>query len=217
MTGNTYIDHLILGFWVSYLFSLPPGMISLNVLQDTIRKGLKHAALLALAAVLVESVQAFVGVKFAEWINSHPGLKLGIEIFIIPVFLIMGAINLYRGIKELRSPVDPTEAKPKRTIGSFGKGLIVSALNPVAIPFWVFYSAFFQEKGWLDVSKNSYILLFTAGTTLGTYACLMTYGILSSFIAKKIHAIKVWINIIIGVLFIGMGIYQLINVLMHHH
>jgi threonine/homoserine/homoserine lactone efflux protein len=210
MTGNVIIDHLILGFWVSFLFSLPPGMISLNVLQATIYRGLKSAAYLALAAVLVESVQAFIGVKFAELINSSPGLKLGIEIFVIPVFFVMGAINIYHGVKDLKKKGGPEETKPKRTISSFGKGLLVSALNPVAIPFWVFYSAFLQKKGWLDVSKTAYIVVFTIGTTLGTYACLLMYGVLSSFIARKIHSIKVWISFVIGALFVGLGIYQII-------
>jgi len=210
MTGNIIIDHFILGFWVSFVFSLPPGMISLNVLQTTIYKGLRSAMYLSLAAVLVEGVQAFTGIKFAELINSSPGLKLGIEIFVIPVFLIMAAINFYNGFKELKRKGSSAETKPKRTISSFGKGLIVSALNPVAIPFWVIQSVFFQNKGWLDVSKNSYILVFTIGTTMGTFACLMMYGVLSLFIAKKIHAIKVWINMVIGVLFFGLGVYQIV-------
>lgn len=212
MTGNIYIDHLIFGFWISYVFSLPPGMISLNVLQTTIHRGLKQAALLALAAVLVEAVQSFTGVKFAEWINAHENLKLGIELFVIPVFFTMGVVNLYNGIKELRSKGAKGEDKPKKVIGSFGRGLIVSALNPIAIPFWVGLSAVFQQEGWLDVSKNSYIIVFAVGTTLGTYACLMTYAVLSAFIAKKIHAIKTWINIIIGALFLGLAIFQIYKV-----
>lgn len=208
MTGNIYIDHFIFGFWVSYLFSLPPGMISLNVLQTTINKGLKQAALLAFAAVLVEAVQAFTGVKFAEWINARESLKMGIEIFVIPVFLTMGIFNVYTGFRDMRKKDSEQNTVPKKVIGSFGKGLIVSALNPIAIPFWVGLSAVFQQRGWLDVSRNSNILVFAAGTTIGTYACLMTYAVLSAFIARKIHAIKTWINVVIGLLFLGLAIYQ---------
>lgn len=211
---NQYISEFLIGFGVSYLFSLPPGMISLNVLQTTIQKGLLSAFWLALAAVLIESVQAFVGVKFSEWINQHENLKLGLEMFVIPVFLALGIGNVVIGVKTIRNK-DKASLQPKKTIGSFWKGLIVSALNPVAIPFWVVWATGISEKNLL-VMETSHILVFVFGTTLGTLACLMTYAVLSAVIAKRIHAVKIWMNIIIGVLFIGLAIAQTVSVLMKH-
>ncbi|MCX7744467.1 MAG: LysE family translocator [Flavobacteriales bacterium] len=211
---NQYISEFLIGFGVSYLFSLPPGMISLNVLQTTIQKGLLSAFWLALAAVLIESVQAFVGVKFSEWINQHENLKLGLEMFVIPVFLALGIGNIVIGIKTIRNK-EKASLQPKKTIGSFWKGLIVSALNPVAIPFWVVWSTGISEKNLL-VMETSHILVFVFGTTLGTLACLMTYAILSAVIAKRIHAVKVWMNIIVGSLFIGLAIVQTVSVLIKH-
>lgn len=209
---NQYISEFLIGFGVSYLFSLPPGMISLNVLQTTIQKGLLSAFWLALAAVLIESVQAFVGVKFSEWINQHKNLKLGLEMFVIPVFLALGIGNLVIGVKTIRNK-DKVYLHPKKTIGSFWKGLIVSALNPVAIPFWVVWATGISQKNLL-VMETPHILVFVFGTTLGTLACLMTYAVLSAVIAKRIHAVKIWMNIIIGVLFIGLAIAQTVSVLM---
>lgn len=211
---NQYISEFLIGFGVSYLFSLPPGMISLNVLQTTIQKGLLSAFWLALAAVLIESVQAFVGVKFSEWINRHENLKLGLEMFVIPVFLALGIGNVVIGVKTIRNK-NKASLQPKKTIGSFWKGLIVSALNPVAIPFWVVWATGISQKNLL-VMETSHILVFVFGTTLGTLACLMTYAVLSAVIAKRIHAVKIWMNIIIGVLFIGLAIAQTVSVLMKH-
>jgi len=211
---NQYISEFLIGFGVSYLFSLPPGMISLNVLQTTIQKGLLSAFWLALAAVIIESVQAFVGVKFSEWINQHENLKLGLEVFVIPVFLALGIGNVVIGIKTIKNK-DKASLQPKKTIGSFCKGLIVSALNPVAIPFWVVWASGISEKNLL-VMKTSHILVFVFGTTLGTLGCLMTYAVLSAVIAKRIHAVKVWMNIIIGILFIGLAIAQTVSVLIKH-
>lgn len=211
---NQYISEFLIGFGVSYLFSLPPGMISLNVLQTTIQKGLLSAFWLALAAVMVESLQAFVGVKFSEWINQHENLKLGLEVFVIPVFLALGIGNVVIGIKTIRNK-DKASFQPKKTIGSFWKGLIVSALNPVAIPFWVVWAMGISEKNLL-VMETSHILVFVFGTTLGTLACLMTYAVLSAVIVKRIHAVKVWMNIIIGALFIGLAIAQTVSVLIKH-
>jgi threonine/homoserine/homoserine lactone efflux protein len=211
---NQYISEFLIGFGVSYLFSLPPGMISLNVLQTTIQKGLLSAFWLAVAAVIVESVQAFVGVKFSEWINQYENLKLGLEVFVIPVFLALGIGNVVIGIKTIRNK-DKVSLQPQKTIGSFWKGLIVSALNPVAIPFWVVWATGISEKNLL-IMETSHILVFVFGTTLGTLGCLMTYAVLSAVIAKRIHAVKVWMNIIIGILFIGLAIAQTVSVLIKH-
>lgn len=211
---NQYVSEFLIGFGVSYLFSLPPGMISLNVLQTTIQKGLLSAFWLALAAVIVESLQAFVGVKFSAWINQHENLKLGLEVFVIPVFLALGIGNVVLGIKTIRNK-DKASLQPKKTIGSFWKGLIVSALNPIAIPFWVVWAAGISEKNLL-VMETSHILVFVFGTTLGTLACLMTYAVLSAVILKRIHTVKIWMNIIIGILFIGLALAQMVSVLLKH-
>jgi len=208
---SAYISEFLIGFGVSYLFSLPPGMISLNVLQTTIQKGLLSAFWLAFAAVLVESVQAFVGVKFSAWINANESLKLGLEAFVIPVFLAFGIGNLAIGIRTLRKK-NKEEIKPSKTIGSFWKGLIVSALNPVAIPFWVVWATGISQKNLLNL-ELSHILVFVFGTTIGTLACLMTYAVLSAFIARRIHAVKVWMNIIVGILFLGLAIIQLVSII----
>lgn len=211
---NQYISEFLIGFGISYLFSLPPGMISLNVLQTTVHKGLLSAFWLAFAAVIVESIQAFVGVKFSAWINQHENLKLGLEVFVIPVFLVFGIGNMVIGFKTIRNKKNAS-LQPKKTIGSFWKGLIVSALNPVAIPFWVVWATGISNKKLL-IMETSHILIFVLGTTLGTLACLMTYAVLSAVIAKRIHAIKIWMNIIIGALFIALAIVQTVDVFSKH-
>ncbi|MCZ2444468.1 MAG: LysE family translocator [Flavobacteriales bacterium] len=208
---TVYLYEFLIGFGVSYLFSLPPGMISLNVLQTTMQKGILNAFWLSLAAVIVEAIQAFIGVKFSAWINENESIKLFLQAFVIPVFLGFSIINLVTGIRTMRKKKQD-EIKPSKTIGSFWKGLIVSALNPVAIPFWVVWATGISQKNLLILDLD-HILIFVLGTTLGTLACLMTYAVLSAFIAKRIHAVKVWMNIIIGVLFLILAIIQTISIL----
>jgi threonine/homoserine/homoserine lactone efflux protein len=209
---NDYIREFLIGFGISFIFSLPPGMISLNVMQTTMQQGIKSAFWLALAAVLVEAAQAFIGVQFSEWINTRPSIQTGLELFVIPVFIVMGIMNIVAGLKS-RKHNQKDDHQPRKTIGSFWKGLLVSALNPVAIPFWVVWASGMSSKNLL-IFETSHILVFVLATTLGTLACLMLYALFSAFVVRKFKAIKQWMNLLIGTLFIGLALFQLINIMM---
>lgn len=209
---NDYIREFLIGFGISFIFSLPPGMISLNVMQTTTQQGIKGAFWLALAAVLVEAVQAFIGVQFSGWINTRPSIQTGLELFVIPVFIVMGIMNILAGLKS-RKHNQKDDHQPRKTIGSFWKGLLVSALNPVAIPFWVVWASGMSSKNLL-IFETSHILVFVLATTLGTFACLMLYALFSAFVVRKFKAIKQWMNLLIGILFIGLALFQLINIMM---
>ncbi len=209
---NDYIREFLIGFGISFIFSLPPGMISLNVMQTTTQQGIKGAFWLALAAVLVEAVQAFIGVQFSGWINTRPSIQTGLELFVIPVFIVMGIMNIVAGLKS-RKHNQKDDHQPRKTIGSFWKGLLVSALNPVAIPFWVVWASGMSSKNLL-IFETSHILVFVLATTLGTFACLMLYALFSAFVVRKFKAIKQWMNLLIGILFIGLALFQLINIMM---
>jgi threonine/homoserine/homoserine lactone efflux protein len=209
---NDYIREFLIGFGISFIFSLPPGMISLNVMQTTTQQGIKGAFWLALAAVLVEAVQAFIGVQFSGWINTRPSIQNGLELFVIPVFIVMGIMNIVAGLKS-RKHNQKDDHQPRKTIGSFWKGLLVSALNPVAIPFWVVWASGMSSKNLL-IFETSHILVFVLATTLGTFACLMLYALFSAFVVRKFKAIKQWMNLLIGILFIGLALFQLINIMM---
>ena len=209
---NDYIREFLIGFGISFIFSLPPGMISLNVMQTTTQQGIKSAFWLALAAVLVEAAQAFIGVQFSGWINTRPSIQTGLELFVIPVFIVMGIMNIVAGLKS-RKHNQKDDHQPRKTIGSFWKGLLVSALNPVAIPFWVVWASGMSSKNLL-IFETSHILVFVLATTLGTFACLMLYALFSAFVVRKFKAIKQWMNLLIGILFIGLALFQLINIMM---
>src|SRR5688572_24561609 len=150
MIENFYVLSFLWGLWWSYVFSLPPGIINLSVLDTTAHKGLKYGIILALAACIVEFVQSFVGTKFSNWFYTNEYISIIIKISIIPIFILL-SINYYRKAyktyKNQKLGVD-VDAKGRR-IGSFGKGLLVGVLNPIAIPFFILLAAKTREEGLL--------------------------------------------------------------------
>jgi threonine/homoserine/homoserine lactone efflux protein len=216
MTGNFYLLSFLWGLWWSFVFSLPPGIINLSVLDATVRKHLKSGIILASAACIIEFVQSFIGAKFSAWFAENEIISLVIKIAIIPVFLGLAIKYLAKSYHAFqRQKAGVKEQDVKRRIGSFGKGLLVGLLNPIAIPFFLVLAAKSAEEGLLRNTWTS-IFIYVIGTTIGTFLAFLAYGILSRFIAKKLQAITLWLDLVIGIIFGILSIEQSVVLLIKY-
>lgn len=216
MISNFYVLSFFWGLWWSFVFSLPPGIINLSVLDATVRKSLKSGVILAAAACIIEFVQSFIGAKFSSWFFENPTISLIIKIAIIPIFAVLSIrylIKSYQAFKRKKAGIE--EQLPKRRIGSFGKGLMVGILNPIAIPFFLVLAAKSAEEGLLRNTWPS-IFIYVAGTTIGTFLAFLAYGILSRFIAKKLSTITLWLDLFIGIIFAILSVQQLVVFVLDH-
>jgi threonine/homoserine/homoserine lactone efflux protein len=215
MTFDFYLMSFFWGVWWSFVFSLPPGIINLSVLDATVHKHLKSGIVLAAAACIVEFAQSFIGAKFSAWFAENEMVSLVIKIAIIPVFAILSVkhlIKFYTAFKNQKAGLPPVT---KKRAGSFGKGLLVGILNPIAIPFFLVLAAKTAEEGLLKNSWSS-ILVYVCGTTLGTFIAFLVYAILSRFIAKKLQMIKLWLDLVIGVIFVVLSVQQSIMLILKY-
>lgn len=210
MIENFYLLSFLWGLWWSYVFSLPPGIINLSVLDTTAHKGLKYGVILALAACIVEFVQSFIGTKFSAWFLANENIKVYIKIAIIPIFIIMSISYYRKAYKVYRDKkLNIDRDNNGKRIGSFGKGLLVGVLNPIAIPFFIFLAAKTESEGLLKDTWPS-IFIYVSGTTIGTFLAFFTYGVLSKVIASKLRQFRFWTDIIIASIFVVLSLQQLI-------
>lgn len=216
MTANFYILSFFWGLWWSFVFSLPPGIINLSVLDATVHKHLKSGLILAAAACIIELTQSFIGAKFSAWFIENEIVSLIIKIAIIPVFLILSIKYLIKSYKAFKQKkLGLKDEVTKKRAGSFGKGLLVGLLNPIAIPFFLVLAAKSAEEGLLLNSWPS-IIVYVAGTTVGTFLAFLVYGVLSRFIARKLQTIKLWLDLVIGGIFALLSIEQLIMLIIKY-
>jgi len=202
-------EGIILGFTVSISFG--PALVAL--LQTSIKHGIKTGIVLALgifSSDLIVVVGAYFG---ASQIVTNPtthlvfGLIGGIVLVIFGLFSITRKVNL----KEQVEVITEIKVKHPGVLPYYFKGFILNIANPGVWAFWI--------TSILAIS-SSYrgqqlaITLFFAGT-LGT---ILTTDILKSVLANKIKVagnpyVKLWINRIVGSIFILFGLFVLINVL----
>ena len=196
-----------IGWIASFLGTLPFGPINLSVVDTTLRKNLQAAMWLAFAAALVEILQSFVALHCSMWISdavqSSPVLK-------ILAFVLFIGLGLAFFFKKNLQKVDKAQKG-----GNFLRGLIISLLNPQAIPFWVFVLTYLESAQMIHLSSNqklNLVLMFLLGVALGKFIALLGFGLLSRTIRGKTDFINQWMNKIIGSILIFIGIYQGIQI-----
>ncbi len=86
----------------------------------------------------------------------------------------------------------------------------MSAMNMLAIPFYLVLSSVLEKKGLLIMSQP-YISVFVAGVFLGALSLFVLYVYFAAIIEKKAQFIARNINYILSILFLVLGIMTLIK------
>ncbi|HXH19086.1 MAG TPA: hypothetical protein VNJ07_08370 [Chitinophagales bacterium] len=197
--------HFLLGLAVSFAGSLPPGVISLTVMDTAVRKSLRQSAYVAGAASAVEFFQSYIAILFSKLFMRNEMVSTFIHYGAAPVFLLVGMLFLLKD-KLLPKKISTGQYASK----NIAKGMMVGLLNVFVIPFWVFWSSYFASNNWIDF-KYSSIAIFSAGITAGTMLALMLYARIGLSMANKTAVLAFWGNKTLGLIFIAFGIYQAVQ------
>ena len=186
-------------FWwgalISFLGSLPLGVLNVTATQLSVENGIYTAFLFAAGAMIVELIYVFITLRALDWVSRK--IKLFRLFEWITTFLILAlAINSLIAAINMRkiSSIVPAEATH-----SFLSGMLLSALNPLHIIFWFGWSTILIEKKILHTSKSNYNI-YTAGIGLGTIAgfAIFIYG--GNYIIHQLLFNQTLINWIIGII-----------------
>ncbi|MDX2284980.1 MAG: LysE family transporter [Bacteroidia bacterium] len=196
---------LLLGLVCSYIGSLPPAMINMTAAETSIRLGMRPAMRVALGASLVEILQALIAVGFAQFFARQPLLN---RVFSIASAVVFGVLCVYY----LAVARQSAAAGQRELRQGIGYGMLISALNMLAIPFWMFYGTYLQVQGWLDPGHPS-LVAFSIGTGLGTYLLLYTYAYLGQRIVRRSGLVSRLMNRVMALLFGVLLLLQVVQLL----
>lgn len=203
---------VFVGFLLSLLGSLPPGLISLSVAQTAVQRGLAAALVLGTGAAVAEFFQAWVAAEAAGWFLQHPVVEQGLRWAAVPVFLGLGCWLVWASTP-VTPPPAPSAKKEELGIGltrSFAQGLLLSLFNLLAIPYWLAYCAGLRstawwEEGWVSTG------LFSLGVMLGTFAALALYAWAAYRAVQHSAAVARYANRVVGMIFLGLGLWALLS------
>jgi threonine/homoserine/homoserine lactone efflux protein len=188
---------IVLGLFISIVGIIIPGMLNMTIAKISVKENQQQALNFAFGAVVVVFFQAFIGTYFAKFIDAHPlfseGLKkIGTFIFIglTIAFVIMGCKA--KSNKKIKVTI---ETKNNR----FLYGVVMSAFNMFAIPWFAFTSLMMASKDWF-VYDLLFIVLFSISAASGTYFVFYLYALYFKKIEHKLSFIVQNINFFIAFL-----------------
>ncbi len=185
---------LFLGFLVAIIGILPPGMLNMMVAKLSVNESKKSALLFSYGAVFVVLIQCFLGLYFAKFLESHPGVSQFLKQFAVLIFIILTIVFIYLGFRT-KKPKKEVEIKSKKN--RFVYGMFLSTLNMFAIPWYVFGSLTLASKNLFDFTPLE-IIGFLIGIGVGTWLVFYIYAVLFRKIEHRVGFLMNNINFIIA-------------------
>jgi len=189
------------GFGLSLIGSLPPGLISLTVAQSAIARGLAAGLAVAVGAAFVEFFQAWAAVSLTDWFLSNPAAEQAFQWAAMPVFFMLGIHLIFFSKPQMAvGPVEPVSL-PR----FFGKGMLVSTFNLLAVPYWFVYCAWLRVEGYWQTGWIA-VFVFSFGVSCGAVCALGLYAWLGRVVVRRASDWARFANGFIGVIFLGLGL-----------
>ena len=185
---------------------IPPGLINMTTVRNTIDHGSTAGIRYAGGASIIVFVQASIALVFANYFKAHPELISNLKSVGVLVFFILGTYFFYLASKKLK------KLKMSANKNFFIKGMLMSSMNMLSLPFYLGWSSVLQAQGVLTL-KQPYIILFVLGASGGAFTLFYLYSLFAKTIQYKANFIARNINYILSVLFFVLGSMTLRSVM----
>lgn len=155
---NGLLWNFALGLIVSFLGTLPLGVLNITIIRISIKRGLRAAFQFAVACALVELVYSYIAVRITLLLIHGATFKLVTEVISVFTLALLGCYYLRKNT----APKGSTQE-----IGAFFLGSTLSIVNVIAHPCTCPQSA----QNWL-VNWSHILLLLSFGLLLDVLSFL---------------------------------------------
>lgn len=193
------------GFIFSFLGSIPPGTLNLAVLQLGLEHKIKIALRFTLAVAIIEYPYAWIAVVFEDWVTSSPLIVENFQLITAVVMTVIGGFTLWSARK-------PSDFSVRFNASGFRRGIVLSILNPMAIPFWIGITAYLKAQGWIDLSTPALLHGYVLGTSIGVLALLVLFIFLAKRLSGYIKDNR-YVKLVPGFTLLVLGLYAFIKYL----
>lgn len=195
----------VIGLVASFIGSIPPGTLNIMVLQMGLENKLRIALRFILAVAIIEYPYAWIAVEFEHLITSSPIVQQNFKILAAIVMLALGILGLW----SVRKP-SPLTVKLQES--GFRKGLVLSILNPQAIPWWIGMTAYLKAQGWIVLDTGLRLHSYVLGTSIGVLLLLLLLAFMAQKLASIIKHNRV-VALLPSIILIVLGLIALISYL----
>ena len=197
-----FLTHFFWGWICSFFGTIPFGTINVSIAEASIRRGVRAGVAMGIGASLVEFFQSYIALSFFNILSTNPAMEKTIIVTCIPIFLVVGFYYFFKG----NSPLPAPTAKASHVIG-VAKGFMLSALNLLAIPYYVFLGGYLHSANVIQLDPE-FIAAFSVGVVSGSFVVFVLYAKLGQYIRQKSDKLSKYASKIVGIIFIVIAISQ---------
>lgn len=195
----------LVGLVFSFVGSIPPGTLNIMVLQLGLENKVRAALRFALAVAIVEYPYAWIAVVFEDWITSSPSIAQNFQLTGALVMTAIGTLNLWSARR-------PSQFSAKFQDSGFRRGLVLSILNPQAIPYWIAVTAYLKIEGWIALDTRWHIHSYLLGTSVGVMILLAILSMMAQRVSGVFQHSKI-LRMVPGAILLVLGSVGLIRYL----
>lgn len=197
------IQVFIFGFIFSFVGSIPPGTLNIMVLQLGLENKVRVALRFALAVAIIEYPYAWIAVEFEHLITSTPIVLKNFELLAAVLMTSLGVLGLWTTRK-------PSMISVKLQESGFRRGMILSILNPQAIPFWIGITAYLKSEDWIKLDTSWRLHSYVLGTSVGAMALLTLLAVLAQKVSYQFQQNR-FIRLLPSIILLVLGLIAFFN------
>jgi threonine/homoserine/homoserine lactone efflux protein len=201
------ISNIILqGLITGIILTLSFGAGFFALVQTSIIRGYKKGLLIALGAILSDTLFIGIAVFATSFVSEElPKFAGTIKAVALVAFLFLGIRTILKSSKLIRS----SDQGGRPNYFYVSKGFILNIVNPLVLFTWLGITLYLESTLQYGVKE---LTIFFAMVLLGTFGsqsavCIFSHKIKAYLSDQFIHRM----NIIIGVLFIIIGLFIFLN------
>jgi threonine/homoserine/homoserine lactone efflux protein len=198
------------GMLISFLGCLPLSTLNITAMQIGLQESIEAAIYFSIGCLLVEMVYVRISLVGINWVRKQAKLMKVLEWITVAIVLVLAIGSFaaaYKGGSNQQNTVLNNQ------LPRFILGMLMSALNPLQIPFWFGWSTVLFSKKILmpvNIQYNIYIVGIGLGTLMGN--CVFIFG--GKYIVQRLQNSQAYLNWIIGGIFLITAIIQIIKLLL---
>ncbi len=205
---SSLIKILFVGLLVSFLGSLPLGTLNIAVMQISISEGIYPALIFGFGTLTAEIIYVRLSLVAMDWVRKQEKIFRVLEWITLFIILALAFFSFYAAM----NPSVEKNVILSSSLHKYWLGLIMSALNPIQIPFWFGWSTILFTKKILlprNDHYNVYILGIGIGTLIGNLVFIYGGKVIGVQLKNNQHILS-WI---IGGIFALTAIIQMIRMM----
>ena len=190
--------------------SVPLGTLNVAAMQISVSDGVVPAFYFSIGALVVEMIYVRLSLVTMDWVRKQQKLFRWLEWITLAVIIALA-------VSSFMAASGTTVKKNvilSNTLHRFWLGVLMSAINPVQIPFWFGWSTMLFTKKIL-LPRNDHYNIYISGIGIGTLAgsALFIFG--GRLLVDSLNRNQNILNWVIGGIFAFTALIQLWKMIRH--